>query len=553
MNTKTNFLKNTKFILFLFPLVIFSQSSKIETLKKKYIFNQNKSGYILLADKDNYNEIKIANSKGEIIYNHEKEDAFFGKLECNKFFTATQIKDGNDGGGYTTVDYVNVKLFDVTDIKNYTNLNYNLLPNASSDKINVYRILDGNNNVGLINSCGEVLIKPTYKRINNFNNDGLAVALSANELLVIDTLGNQILKRTFKHGIKSFPVRISMKSSSIWSDIIDNRIIASTDGKLFGVYDLKIDKILIPFSYDAIYNYTDYSRSLLTDNFYVLVKNNKKSLLVYKTLKEILPLSENADSITDIFEFENKYLVFYSKQIKPSLYNCNVFYDGKNLFDDNLSIKDVKRWDSQFILLHLNNGESMIYNLKTNKFISVFKNDFVDLENISETNPYAISKNMKNQYKSFTKHLQVKVPCGENCFKSLLVDDNGKVKTKPGSNSSYTIIQIDKEKDLFFYLVFNKQSYSLYNNDGKLILENFKIGDNEKDFAYFVKNNVFILNEDMENGLVYGKTAFDIDGNMIGERYKYFSEPSIVKELKNVKSAEIIEAEKTNRFLKKIN
>lgn len=550
MKSLTN---NILLLLLLFHISSYSQNKIIENFKKNYYVNENKNGFILLEDKDNYRKIKIANSKGEIIYSHEKEDAFFGKLECNKFFTATQLRSGNDGGGYTIVDYVNVKLYDVTNIKNPINFNYNLLMGLKREKGNIFRILDFNDNVGLINSCGEILVQPLYKRIHTFNDEGYAVALSEKEIKIIDTLGNQIVSRSFKHGMSSVSKRDCMKCGNIWEIIKNNRILASNDGKLFGIYDFKSNKELIPFNYQAVYLFDKEYDKPADEDFYILVKDNKNAVVDYKTLKEILPFSENADGIRKIVKIDKGYLVSYYKKVSSVNSNVNVFYDGKSLFDDKLDIKNIEIKYAPFIVVHLYNGESMIYDIQKSKFIIAFKNNLVNIGQIIETNPYQLSKNMQNQYKSGSKYRQVNIPCGNNCSKSMLIDLDGNAKTKPTLESSYTIIQIDKEKELFFYLVLDSNKYfNLYNNDGKLILENFKIADNEKDYAYVVKDNTLILNEVLEKGLVYNKTAFDIEGNIIGERYKFRSEPSIVKEVINTDSDKVKEAKKTNRFLKDI-
>jgi WG containing repeat len=563
-------IKKYTILLFFTTLNIFSQNQKLEKFKKDYDFKQSKSGFTLLQDKDS-REIKIANINGDIIYSNNNRPAFFSGLKCDKFFTGKPLLSGNDGGGNTIEEFEDIELHDLSDPKVGIKLNFNFADGSRRQLFEVYQIFDRNNKIGLINSCGKVIIQPKYNHIANFNNLGLAVAYTDSEYTVIDTLGNPILKQGFKHGLSNF----YKYNNESYDDIKDNRIIGSNDGKLFGIYDFKEDKQLIPFVYDDISVIENKSYQVnegeMVNYFYLARKNEVESIIDYSNFNEILPLSLQANGYSSILKINGKYFIdFYktkkiirqinsSTSIDESKFFHNIYYDGKTLFDPKLEIKNIEIFKNRFITLQLHNGGSMVYDLEKSKFVSNFPNDLVKINGVNFT--ISISKNEGNLIKGIEEYFQVSFLCGDKCTRNALFNLDGKAKTTPLQEGSFSIIEVDKAKDIFFYLVQHRvnnfelnYNYSLFNNDGKLILDNFNMYDSKLDYAYFVKNNQLVLNEEIkgiENSHLYGKTAFDINGNMVGERYKHISEPSRVQEVKSNFSKAEIESQKNNRFLKK--
>lgn len=541
----------------------FSQNLKLENLKKEYNLERSKSGFFLLEDKTDSNKIKIANSNGDIIYTHlnTKNKVFFSAIQCDKFFIGKPFGSANDGGGYTIYEFEDVKIHDLKNPDIGTEINFKFADRSRQQLFGIYKIFDVNNKVGLINSCGQVFVPTKYNRISNFNKIGQAVAYTDTDYTVLDTLGNSILKKPFKHA-----QNISKYSNEFYDDVEDNRIKGSNDGKLFGIYDFKLNKELIPYVYDEIsmISKTDYKAfvDVLDDKIgYLAVKNKILSIIDYSNFKEILPLSLGANGFNAVKKINGNYFIDFYKTIKTvkkinatlsedkSLVFHNVYYNGKVLFNSELEIEKIDIFRNRFITLQLHNKGSMIYDTEKSKFIATFPNDLIKIGGISSS--FSISKNKQNLVTDFENYFQVNYLNENKTITNSIFDINGQEKTKRLNGNGFFKIQVDKLQDLFFYMVGFENNFYLFNNDGKPILENFKILDNDKEFAYFVKDNILILNERIENSFVYGKTAFDINGKMIGERYRFISDPSITQEEKSNKTKPDSESLKNNRFLKK--
>lgn len=543
----------------LFSIKNFSQNLKLENLKKDYNLERSKSGFFLLKDKNDSNKIKIANPNGDIIYTHSntKNKTFFSAIQCDKFYIGKSVGSADDGGGFTIFEYEDVKIYDLKNPEIGTEINFKFADRSGQQLFGIYKIFDANNKVGLLNSCGQVLVPTKYNRISNFNKIGQALAYTDTDYTVLDTLGNSILKQPFIHGQK-----ISKYSLEFYDDIADNRIQASKDGKLFGVYDFKLNKELIPYVYDEIANLSNSDfkviAGILDDKLgYYAVKNKIISIIDYSNFKEILPQSLGANGFQSLKKINGNYFIdFYkTKNISGaasqnnSMDFHNIYFNGKVLFDSKLEIEKIEILRNRFITLQLHNKSSMIYDLEKFKFIATFPNDLIK---ISDVYPSSFSsKNKQNLVTNFENHFLVSYSNENKAVSNSIFDINGQAKTKPLKGNSYFMIQVDKLQDSFFYLVAFESNFYLFNNKAEPILENFKILDNENEFAYFVKDNILILNEKIEDSFVYGKTAFDINGKMIGERYRYISDPSINQEVKNNKSKPDSESVKNNRFLKK--
>jgi hypothetical protein len=565
--------KKYSILLFLISLVSFSQNARIENLKKDYDLQFKKNGFILLKDKQNSSKIKIANADGEIIYSftYNKNTSFLSGFSCGKFFTAKVKGSANDGGGFTIFEFVDVEMHDLKNPNVGIKTNFTIADGAHRELFEIYKIFDNTDKIGLINSCGEVIVAPKYNRIGKFNELGQAIAYLNDSFTVIDTLGNSLINRSFKHGQKN----IGKYDNEFYDDIKDNRVNSSDDGMLFGIYDFKENKQLIQNNYDKVsrlsnlYFYNENNKN----NFpYVAEKNDVIQIIDYSSLKDILPMSIGANMVSSVTERNNKNLVVFSKkkkiikQLGPNLssdeskFFKNIYYDGKILFDPLLEIKDLDFYNYPFIRLQLYNGDSMFYDIDQSKFIITVKGALAQIDSFNEI--YAGNDNkMQNRYQDKKKYFNISIACvGPDCHSAnskryCLFDIDGNMKTKFLQEAHYAIIQIDKTQEKFLYLVYYRANsmssvYSLLDNNGKVLLDNFKISNTEKDFDFLVYNNLLVLNEDMGNN-VYGKTAFDVNGNMSGERFLYSLKPMRNQPKDNQKDNSKTEAPVNNRFLKK--
>ncbi|CAD0009102.1 WG repeat-containing protein [Flavobacterium chungangense] len=538
--------------LLLLPALVFSQNAKIEKFKKSYNVETVKNGYSILRDKDDFNKVKIADQNGEIVSSYTGNELYLGTLNCNKYFTGIAVHGGNDGGGWTHVDYKEVKVRDITDSKSVQSLDYYFYSFYDTDEFGLHRIFYDKNQIGLVNSCGKIVVAPKYKYIKKFNEQGQAIVFTENEYTVIDTLGNAVLQKPFKY------VRNDFNGSTFAFDqnfkVNDNRIVATYDTKNYGLLDIKTNKEILPFKYDFI---EEKKKELGIDleKFYVVYKDKKIGILDYKTLKEVLPVSENATYVMYAGAKNDKYLVLYSGEINGKRFE-NAYY-GKTLFDPKLDIKAVKIYNDRFITLHLGNGDSMIYDVDKSKFISTIKGQLVKVGIYSQS--FGLPDNKKqNRYDKSENFFLVTTCENSDCYnepsiRSALFSTDGIAKTSFLKDPSFAIIQIDKQQEKLLFLVNHRigssLGCSLFDNNGKPVLENFKIFDTDKEYNFIVDNNLLVLNEESDP-FVYGKTTFDIDGKMIGERYMYISNPSRKAAVKT-ETKEQTESQKNNRFLKK--
>lgn len=560
-----------KSFLFLLPLISFSQNAKIENLKKDYNLQVKKGGFILLEEKKNSSNIKIANPEGEIIYSFQRDNKkdFLSGLNCGKFFTSKVHGSGNDGGGYMIFENVEVEIHDVKNPNVGIKTNFNFTNGSSNQPFEFYNFFDSSDRVGIINSCGEIIVPASYKRIGNFNKLGQALAFTDTDFTVLDTLGKPLLKQPFKHALG----RVFKYDYNTY--VKDNRVTSSLDGKLFGIFDFKQNKQLIPNNYNEISSLDKMyfkGKEQKNDFAYLAKKNDIIEVIDYSNFKNILPMSVGATGLSSINELNDKYLVIFSKikkiikQVNPnfstdeSLYFRNIYYDGKVLFDPKLEIKEINIYRDRFITLQLHNGGSKIYDFQKSKFIADFPNDLVSVGDYNTFSHTIIDKDYA--YDGRDTFFSVSIPCkGPNCQtstsrKGALCDYDGKLRTEILQDVSYNIFKLDKTQDKFLFLTYSRPdgfvlNYSLYDNEGKLRLGNFEIGDNPKEHSIFIKDNTLIFNEIIEKSAVFGKTAFAADGKMIGERYMFISEPSKKAEVKNIYTKEQLESQKNNRFLKK--
>ncbi|MDA6071748.1 hypothetical protein NJT12_19155 [Flavobacterium sp. AC] len=559
------------FFLFVLPLISFSQSSKIEDLKKDYNLEIKKGGFILLKDKKSADNIKIANAAGEIIYSFKGDNkkGFLSGLNCGKFFTSKVRGSGNDGGGYMIFEYVDVEIHDVKNPEVGIKTNFNFTNGSWNQPFEVYSFFDNTEKVGIVNSCGEIIVPAQYNSIGNFNKSGQALAFTNTDFTVLDTLGKSLLKQPFKHArgqVFKYDYDVFVK---------DNRVRSSLDGKQFGIYDFKENKQLIPNNYDKIYSLDKmyyHVKGEKKDVAYLAQKNDIIELIDYSNLKNIFPISVGANDVSSLLEFKDKYMVIFSKTRKiikqlganssrdESMYLKNIYYDGKVLFDPKLEIKEIKIYKDRFFTLQLYNGGSKIYDFEKSKFIADFPNDLIAVSDY-RTFSHVIS-NEQYVYNGQDGFFNVSIPCkGANCqtsssSKGAICDYNGRLRTDFLQDVSYTVLKPDTTQDKFLFLTYSRpdgfmMNYDLYDNDGKLKLEHFEISDNQKEYSLIVKNNILVLNEKIEKTAVYGKTAFDVDGKMIGERYMFISDPSKKEEVKSNYTKEQLESQKNNRFLKK--
>lgn len=567
--------KYLKFLL-LFSIVSYAQNDNLIELKKDYYLKKEKNGFSLLSDKQNSSKIIIANAAGKVVFSfkHSQDKGFLSGLNCGKFFTSKIKGSLNDGGGFTVFDYVDVEIHDLLNPDVGVKTNYSIADGAHLELFEIYKIFDNNDKVGLINACGEVIMPPRYNAIGKFNKLGQAYAYTDRNYTVIDTLGNSILKSPYQHSMK----QVYKTSNRYFDEIKDNRVVSSNDGLLFGIYDFKQDKQLLPNIYDEIQRLSkpivDIKEDQINkDLIYQVRKNNLTEILEYSNQKVIFPMQLEANGVTSFTVIKSKYFFDYYKvkkefrQINASVSEDvskqyhNIYYNNKVLFDPKLEIKKIDVFKNRYITLHLYNGDSMIYDLESEKFITTIKGAHAVISSYDGIIGSS-GNNMQNRYNNNDKFVKISVPCvGSDChttdsFKSALFDlDEHVFKTSFLQDATYAIIQVDKAQQKFLYLVHHRPNafslaYSLFNSNGKASLENFDITTTGNDYDFVVYDNLLFLNEHMGN-FVYGKTSFNIDGNLVGERFLASLKPLRNQQKSSQSDNAKVQTPVNNRFIKK--
>ena len=367
-------------------------------------------------------------------------------------------------------------------------------------------------------------------------------------------------------------------SKTYFDEIKDSRVVSSNDGLLFGIYDFKQAKQLLPNNYDEIQRLSKPIVDIKevqpeNDLIYQVRKNSLTEILEYSNQKVIFPMQLEANGVTPFTVIKSKYFFDYYKEKKEfrrinasisediSKRYHNIYYNNKVLFDPKLEIKKIDVFKSRYITLHLYNGDSMIYDLESEKFITTIKGAHAVISSYDGIISSS-SNNMQNRYQNNDKFVKISVPCvGSDCqtsdsSKSALFDlDEHVFKTSFLQDATFAIIQVDKAQQKFLYLVHHRPdafslNYSLFNNNGKSALENFDINTTVNDYDFVVYDKLIFLNEDMGN-FVYGKTSFNIDGNLVGERFLASLKPLRNQQKSSQSDNSKVQTPVNNRFIKK--
>ncbi len=341
-----------------------------------------------------------------------------------------------------------------------------------------YFVRNKKEKTGLIDSIGNVQIKPMFEYIGRFEN-GFAEA------------GNNVGKE-FKRGLIDFSGKIIVPF--MYDNIYraENDICIVTIGNKTGLID-KNNKILIPIKYEYL---TD-----ANENRFIVKENNKYGFL-----------NLNGNSITKIIYKDVER--FYEKKATVILEDNSgtvINTEGKELFK---AIKNIK-------FTNVKNDLLCSYNIKTKKHgvINEFGKVIIPLlyDNVDIIQNNIIVKK-RGKYGLLDRENNIKIPIEYDGIYNR--ENNRYICTKQKlysvlNNNNESIIQLKYEDielvDQKYFFVRNKDSFSgVFDLNGKEILPvEYKIYGNCNGQIFTLKNNSYFIIDIKD---IYKKITLDIDG-----------------------------------------
>lgn len=425
--------------------------------------------------------------------------------DCNSAIVGELTYSHNDGGGRIPNGRKNIKIASLIGKKieywtpSHSVISTSKLGSTSNDNYNE-RLVSKDGKMGLIHPCKKIILEPKYDQIGEFNNEGLAIALLNDKIDVINLDGKSVLKESenlyFYDKNQSFP------------KIFKNTIIVNNKENEYFLFDIIKNKI-ISKTYSKIS--TDLIKITNEKRVFISTKDGKKTILDENGL-EIMPLI--FEKISDIVN-NNRYIsvTFPGKQGK----NVYDYLEKKLVFPTNIQ-KTVgvalSKEDGIWEFETYKSGEHYsVYDTKHNRFIikpseesSKYVSHWNKLRSIN--NELIMIENSKNKKIEIINRLNSNLIMS---FPSKTKLRTFKLKEKNKENIFFlTSIQPDRKN--------SKTFCSLYNQKLEPIFKDVKIHPID------IKNkgNYFYYKEHKDCypcKTVY--TAYDFNGKIIGEPYKY--------------------------------
>ena len=397
-------------------------------------------------------------------------------------------------------------------VKEFIDAKIEFLRNQNNFGLDSYFKLWNKNRKGtLINSNGDFILKPEYDYISFFNNKGQIIAFKNEDIFIFNNKGQQLNKVPLKYKTQLYPIATTrfplLKDANTKKlKVIDNQIICSLDGINYGVYSLKENKVIIPFKYDMIN-----SELLIKEKdtiAYKVFKKGLSSLVDYHSQNEMLPYV--FEEITTVLNTNGKTFIEGNRKTKKgSIINLWVNYldleTKKLVFPKELNLYKATPINQKFWIVTINN--------------SVFKNGFqktiksMSIYNIQDSR--FIEKPVLDKYSSIDKLSSNLVLFNTKFNGSWIYDLVKKEKvalyTRKPSINKFKLKKANLERN--FFIIRENGKNTLYDEEFNIVF---------KDLSYntsFIEADRFIIKERIDNK--YVKTAYDINGNIIGEKYKY--------------------------------
>jgi len=357
--------------------------------------------------------------------------------------------------------------------------------------------IDANKKIGIITTNGDIILSPTYDRINHFNSKGQAIAFSGTEIQVINIEGKPLLTGKYKSNSDDRNLYWGYTPDQIYRyTVIDNNLICSLDEKHYGIVNVLTNKTVAPFEYDKIGNLPVINEKDTIG--YVAIKNNLSTILDFKTKKELAPFS--FEKIYKAFPFNNSLYIEGVNNGKTT-YNLN-YYDVKNkkmIFKNGISLEKATPYDQTF-WVYKKDDISRLYNTVTNETVQTPEeaNEIYKLtDNLAL---YTIYKGDKKLSWIFDV---IKNKVVKN-YNSVVQADSFTLKNNAISRQYFFIKEDSKA---------NNMSISMYDGNLKTYFSDLTF------YTSYIESDRIIFKEEIDGKYLY--TAYGADGNVIGKIREY--------------------------------
>jgi hypothetical protein len=235
------------------PTAATAQSDAVKELRGQYIVQGEVNGHHKLIEKGRTKRQGLAAADGRIVI--PVEQAYVSAATpCGTVLMGTPVRGPSDGGGGPIDRLTSPRLVDLStgetrtappgDLKILTGTGYH-------EFLYAYTALSGK--VGVYDLCEGAVTDAVYDHVTGFSKGGFAAVFAGEQYDVIDTSGQSMLPAKLVHGIDaSAPSRAPLPRATSRFIVREGKLLASEDGKSFGLYDIAAGRMVVPAQFDLV-------------------------------------------------------------------------------------------------------------------------------------------------------------------------------------------------------------------------------------------------------------------------------------------------------------
>lgn len=306
--------------------------------------------YVLLRSKKDGQDKVILNVNGEKILSFSRKRPLIYISSKGKAYVANATKGFNDGGGFISTEFQDIDIIDLATNKSQK-ADYSVvaLPYDSQSMI----LFKRGDRYGAMNKADDIVLQPKFTSILPLNSDYKAyLAITETDYYLVDNEGKNIIGRSFVHGNKQL--------NANW--VRGNTIVASVDGKSFGLYDYVAKKELVPYQYDNI--------SPLSGSYYQVIKGKISGVYDTRTKSMVLPFSLGISYVHSVISSpldSSDYFIVSLDRNGKSLEN--IIHHGNLLVEDKYELENISYKNFPFIGGYNTEGKYYIFDLSQPKML----------------------------------------------------------------------------------------------------------------------------------------------------------------------------------------
>lgn len=495
----------------------------LDKLKKKYTVSAQKNGYHKITSKKKPYKIGFVRPDGKIALK-PRENIYSHAFSCGTVLTGDPILGPNDGGGRFRRGVRNAKLLNIT-TGTETALGYNVVnaigTHLHQDKYHeeLLRVYETEDQVGLYDACGGLISEMRYSHINEFSNQGYAIAFTPTDMTVLDSTGREILDTRFKHNVDLSKIDVTpiFGRGATWR-VQDNVMMASRDGRKWGLYNIATKRDHTPFIYDEI------ARSDERENvtYYRVAKNDKVSIIDKVSGQLLAPLY--FDNFHSRYKLNGTYYFVGSNDVIdsriPSAYNgiissYNVIResDGRTLLPQGRKYTNIKQFS--------NDGQPARWRVFTSDY-NVVRGGLSTRTNVGifdETTRSFLLEPQSGHGDQITSRNVHYVLTRTWAEEGVVLNADFKPVTDyhPNINSGHRYELINGTRRTNLYVAMAGGNVAYFYGDNKKFLFEARVGSAPK---VEIRNNQFVIEERADRTFKKFETCLDENYDIVGERFK---------------------------------